>query len=131
YRGSSILLDGLLANVVGIDFAVQRAHGRLQFLSGEDSRAVLARALDEGGVIVTESFAHRHRVRAGGLLRLPTPAGPAAVRIEGVFYDYSSDAGAVLMDRALYARLWRDDRTESLALYLEPGADGDSVRAAF
>src|ERR1051326_3814491 len=35
------------------------------------------------------------------------------------------------MDRALYARLWRDDRTESLALYLEPGVASDPVRAAF
>src|ERR1044071_1878423 len=34
YRGSSIVLQGLLANVVGIDFAVQRAYGRLQFVGG-------------------------------------------------------------------------------------------------
>jgi putative ABC transport system permease protein len=131
YRASSCVLDGLLTNVVGIEFAVQRAHGRLQFVGGEDARTVLARALAEGGVIVTESFAHRHRVRTGEPLALPTPAGRILLPVEGVFYDYSSDAGAVLMDRALYTRLWRDDRTESLALYLEPGARGDSVRAAF
>jgi putative ABC transport system permease protein len=70
-------------------------------------------------------------VRTGDRIVLPTPAGPVRVKVEGVFYDYSSDAGAVLMDRALYARLWRDDRTESLALYLDPGVRSDSVRAAF
>ncbi len=128
YRATAITLDGLLANAVGIDFAVQRAYGRLQFVNGEDARVVLARALERGGVIVTESFAHRHRVAAGQSLVLPTPLGGVRVQVEGVFYDYSSDAGAVLMDRALYARLWRDERTESLALYLEPGAQGDSVR---
>jgi putative ABC transport system permease protein len=53
------------------------------------------------------------------------------VRIEGVFYDYSVDAGAVLMDRSLYAHLFHDDRTESLALYLEPGASVPEVRARF
>ena len=131
YRASTITLDGLLANVVGIEFEVQRAYGRLQFVNGEDARTVLARALSDGGVIVTESFAHRHRVRAGGWLVLPTPAGAERVHVEGVFYDYSTDAGAVLMDRALYARLWRDDRTESMALYLHAGARTDSVRAAF
>jgi putative ABC transport system permease protein len=131
YRATSITLDGLLATAVGIDFEVQRAHGRLQFVNGEDARTVLARALRAGGVIVTESFAHRHRVRAGGTLVLPAPAGEVRVPVEGVFYDYSSDAGAVLMDRALYARLWRDERTESLALYLTPGADADQVRTAF
>ena len=131
YRASSIVLDSLLANVVGIEFAVQRAFGRLQFLGGDDSRRVLGRALAEHGVIVTESFAHRHHVRVGQMLGLPTPAGFARARVEGVFYDYSSDAGAVLMDRACYARLWGDDRTESLALYLTRGAREDSVRAAF
>jgi putative ABC transport system permease protein len=131
YRGSSIVLQGLLANVVGIDFAVQRAYGRLQFVGGATAADVLARALAEDGVIVTESFAHRHRVRAGEWIVLPAPAGPVRVHVEGVFYDYSTDAGAVLMDRALYARLWRDDRTESLALYLEPGVASDPVRAAF
>lgn len=131
YRASSIVLDGLLASVVGIEFEVQRTHGRLQFVGGEDASTVLGRALAGGGVIVTESFAHRHRVRAGERVLLPTPSGSAEVRVEGVFYDYSTDAGAVLMDRSLYARLWRDDRTESMALYLNPGASGDSVRAAF
>jgi putative ABC transport system permease protein len=131
YRATTITLDGLLANAVGIDFAVQRVYGRLQFVNGEDARIVLGRALASGGVIVTESFAHRHRVAVGQSLNLPTPDGSTAVRVEGVFYDYSSDAGAVLMDRALYARLWRDDRTESLALYLLPGVTSDSVRAAF
>ena len=130
YRGTSLTMDGLLAMAIGIDFQVQRDHGRLQFVGGEDARIVLDRALREGGVIVTESFAHRHRVKPGGTLLLPTPAGAVPVPVEGVFYDYSSDAGAVLLDRALYARLWRDERTESLALYLEPGTDADRVRTA-
>src|SRR5262249_49177250 len=103
YRGSSIVLDGLLANVVGIEFAVQRDFGRLQFVDGADAKRVLARALAEHGVLVTESFAHRHRVRAGETLVLPTRAGQVRMPIAGVFYDYSTDAGAVLMDAALYA----------------------------
>ena len=131
YRGSPITLDGLRTMVIGIDFTVQREHGRLQFVNGEDARVVLARALRDGGVVVTESFSHRHRVTTGGSVVLPTPEGAVRVRVEGVFYDYSSDAGAVMLDRALYARLWRDDRTESLALYLKPGTDSDRVRTAF
>jgi putative ABC transport system permease protein len=130
YRGAALTLDGQPAQVVGIEFAVQREHGRLQFVNGEDARRVLQRALDRGGVIVTESFAHRRRVRAGERIVLPATAGPVALTVEGVFYDYSTDAGAVLMDRALYSKLWNDDRTESLALYLVPGASRDTVREA-
>ena len=131
YRGSRVTLDGKLAQIVGIEFAVQRTYGQLAFVGGANARDVLERAVRNGGVIVTESFAHRHHVRAGDRVRLPAAQGPVELAVEGVFYDYSTDAGAVLMDRALYARLWRDDRTESLALYLDPGASVQGVREAF
>lgn len=131
YRATMLTYHDARVAAVGVDFDVQRRFGRLRFLNGEDSRDVLARALTSGGVIVTESFAHHHRVHAGERITLPTPTGAAEVVVEGVFYDYSTDAGAVLLDRATYARLWGDDRTESLAIYLEPGASADSVRAAF
>ncbi|HVP14000.1 MAG TPA: FtsX-like permease family protein, partial [Terriglobales bacterium] len=114
--------------VAGVDFDVESRHGHLEFLRGESS-AILARARAEGGVVVTESFAHHHRVAAGDTIALVAPAGTARLRIEGVFYDYTTDAGAVLMDRSLYERLWRERRTESLALTLRPGASPDSVRA--
>jgi len=131
YRASSLTLSGRLAQVVGIEFEVQRRFGRLQFVGGEDASSVLGRALSAGGVVVTESFSQHFQKRAGDMLALPCAQGVVPVRIEGVFYDYSVDAGAVLMDRARYAQLFHDDRTESLALYLEPGASVADTRAAF
>jgi putative ABC transport system permease protein len=82
-------------------------------------------------VIVTESFAHAHRVRPGDRIVLPVPGGSAPARVAGVFYDYSTEGGAVLMDGAEFARRWRTDRVESLALYVVPGADVEAVRRAF
>jgi putative ABC transport system permease protein len=82
-------------------------------------------------VIVTESFAFRNGVKAGGRVRLETPAGAVSLPVEGVFYDYSTDAGAILMDYRLFGRLWKDARAESLALYLEPGASAEQVRQRF
>jgi len=131
YRATPITYRERIAMAVGIDFDVHRRFGSLRFVGGGRSADVLGRALERGGVVVTESFAHRHRVRAGDTLELAAPAGPQRLRVEGVFYDYSSDVGAVLMDRGLFARLWRVERSESVALYLTPGASADSVRAAF
>ncbi len=131
YRGAPMIVDDRLAFAIGVDFEVQAVHGRLQYLGGASHADVMRRCLERGEVIVTESFAHKHRLARGDTLRLPAPAGAAEVVIAGVFFDYSTDAGAVLMDRRLFARLWQDPRTESLALYLEPGADAASVRRAF
>jgi putative ABC transport system permease protein len=131
YRATPITYGGELATAVGIDFRVQRDHGHLVFTDGRDPRAVLGRALAGRGVIVTESFAHAHRVRAGDLIVLPAEGGASEARVEGVFYDYSTEGGAVLMDGADFARRWRTDRVESLALYLAPGTDVEAVRRAF
>jgi putative ABC transport system permease protein len=129
YRSTRFLYRGRIAFTVGIDFAVQRDRGHLTFLEG-DTKAVFDRALRNGEVIVTESFAHHHHVAAGDSIDLDTTSGRSRRRIAGVFLDYSVEAGAVLMDRRLYAQLWQDDRTESFALYLKPGADAAAVREA-
>lgn len=129
YRATPLRFRDRQVTLVGVDFGVQRRHGGLAFVDEPDGSAVLARALVNGEAIVTESFAHRFRVGTGDTLRLPAPAGVAALRIAGVFYDYTTDAGAVLVDRSLYARRWRDERTESLALYVAPGADAARVRS--
>jgi putative ABC transport system permease protein len=127
YRGARIVHGGRPAFVAGVDFAVQREFGRLALARGE-TRDALGWARARGAAIVSESFAHHHRLDVGDTVALATAVGVARLRVAGVFYDYSTDAGVVLLDRALYARLWRDDRTESLALYLDRAADAGEVR---
>jgi putative ABC transport system permease protein len=129
YRSIQISYGDRLAYLIGIDFAVQRDHGQMQFLQGR-SAEIFDHALKQEQVIVTESFAFRHRVGVGDSVELDTPTGKVRLPIAGVFYDYATDAGAILIDHHLYARLWRDDRTENLAIYTTPGADVDEVRSA-
>jgi putative ABC transport system permease protein len=128
FRGQRMVVDGALTMVAGIDFAVQARIGALRLTDGRRVSPVLDAALREGGAIVSESFAHRHRVRTGASIAVPTPEGLVRLPVKGVFYDYTTDAGIVFVDRARFARLWHDRRTESLALYLAPGADPDRVR---
>jgi putative ABC transport system permease protein len=42
--------------------------------------------------------------------------------------DYSSDQGAVQMDRIVYEKLWKDSRVQSVALFLMPGTSVEEVR---
>ncbi|MEO5617897.1 MAG: FtsX-like permease family protein, partial [Candidatus Eisenbacteria bacterium] len=127
YRGARIVHGDRTAFAAGVDFDVQSRFGRLQFERGE-AGDILARAGARGGVIVTESFARHHRVAAGDTIALAIPRGLERLRVEGVFYDYSTDAGGILMDASLYAKLWEGDRVESLALYLAPGMRWEEAR---
>jgi putative ABC transport system permease protein len=76
----------------------------------------------EGGVLVSESFSHRHGVEAGDALNLITGEGPRRFPVAGVYYDYGSDRGTVLMERAVYERFWSDRHISALGLYLREGA---------
>jgi putative ABC transport system permease protein len=48
-------------------------------------------------------------------------------RVLGVFRDYGSDQGAVIVARTLYDRWFEDSGVTSLALFLEDGADSEAV----
>jgi putative ABC transport system permease protein len=81
-------------------------------------------------VIVSEPFANRHRAGAGGTVRLRTDRGDRDFRIAGVFYDYGSSAGVVVMSRRTYERLWDDRLVTGVAIEAAPGVDQGSLVAA-
>jgi len=80
-------------------------------------------------VIVTESFAHRHGTREGDVLSIRTPSGVAGLRVAGVYYDYTSDRGLIMIDRSVFDRWWHDAGVNSVAVYLRSGADAGAVAA--
>jgi putative ABC transport system permease protein len=85
---------------------------------------------DGDAVIVSEPYANRHHARAGGTVRLRTDHGPRDFRVAGVFYDYGSSAGVVIMHRRTYDAAWNDRRISSLALEAAPGVEVDALIAA-
>ncbi|MEE9276006.1 MAG: FtsX-like permease family protein [bacterium] len=115
--------------VAGGDFRVAAARSGLLFREGE-SAEILRRAREAGEAIVTETFSLRFGVVEGDVVRLPAPGaegGEVSLRVAGVYYDYTTNGGLLVVDEALFRRLWRDDRLSSAALYLAPGADRDRV----
>ncbi|CBE70128.1 conserved membrane protein of unknown function [Candidatus Methylomirabilis oxygeniifera] len=116
--------DGLLA---AGDFEVLARYGRLLFRKGE-SAAVLQHARTDGGVIISESLALSRGLTEGNRLPLVLPSGRVELPIVGVFYDYSTDGGKVVMDRGLWARMGGEYGADILAIYLQPGADEAAVR---
>ncbi|HEY7214024.1 MAG TPA: ABC transporter permease, partial [Thermoanaerobaculia bacterium] len=78
-----------------------------------------------GAVLVSEPFAYRTGTRRGGTVRLRTARGDRAFPVAGVYYDYVSDRGIVLMSRATYLRDWNDPSLSGFSLDLAPGADPD------
>ena len=81
-------------------------------------------------VIVSEPYANRHGTRAGALVRLRTDRGEREFPVTGVFYDYGSSAGVVVMSRRTYDRFWDDRKISGLAIEVAPGVDASALMAA-
>jgi putative ABC transport system permease protein len=86
--------------------------------------------LNAGAVAVTEPFANKHHVGEGSTLQLLTDQGVQNFPVVGVYYDYSSDQGSILMSLDVYRKLWNDDAISGYSVYVAPGYDANQVEDA-
>jgi len=127
YRDVQVDVGSQPTALVSRDLRLHAERGRYLMVN-DNWASVLRRAAETGGVVVSEVLANRLGLERGGTVTITTPAGPYTAPIEGVFYDYATDGGKMVMERTLYRRLWNDDRITVFALYLSPGADESRVK---
>jgi len=97
-------------------------------LLGGDAPAVW-QAFQSGAIIISQPLSFRLKLHTGDLLELATDNGPQRFRIAGIYRDYGSSRGNVLIERSSYRRWWRDDALSSLALYVADSAKVAAVEA--
>jgi putative ABC transport system permease protein len=127
YRDVHVEAEGQSVILVSRDLRLHAQRSRYLVIHG-DSTAVLWRAAETGGVLLSEVLANRLGLREGSKVSITTPEGPVTLSVEGVFYDYATDGGKMVMDRIWYERRWHDDRVTVFPLYLAPGVDAEQVR---
>ncbi|NDJ74995.1 MAG: ABC transporter permease, partial [Chloroflexi bacterium] len=85
-------------------------------------------ALAAGDVIVSEPFAFRRDItRDNNTITLLTDRGPQPFTVAGVYYDYTTDQGAVFMHHATYRAFYDDPFVSAIALDVEPGVEVDAM----
>jgi putative ABC transport system permease protein len=77
--------------------------------------------LESGGVLVSQPFAYRHKIasRPGQKLELQTQQGKQTFQILGIYHDYLTGPGSVMMADTVYRRYWNDPLIDSLAVLVE------------
>ncbi|MGF1571662.1 MAG: FtsX-like permease family protein [Sumerlaeia bacterium] len=113
------------AKISGIDYNTDRWG---QTLKEVQSVEALTTALQQNNVLVSEAFARRHQLTIGREIYLPTQTGNEQVTIAGIYTDYSSPQGYVLLSRNHFERLYGDSDFESMSIHLVEGADETLVR---
>ncbi|TAJ22430.1 MAG: FtsX-like permease family protein [Nitrospirae bacterium] len=127
YRQLKVDIQGRPVALVSRDLRLHAARSRYLFVQGE-SGEILGQAVSGGGVIVSEVLARTLGVRSGERLALMTSSGAQHVPVMGVFYDYATDGGKIVMDRSLYRRFWQDDTATVFAVYAVSKAQVGEVR---
>ncbi|HEV3076249.1 MAG TPA: ABC transporter permease, partial [Thermoanaerobaculia bacterium] len=98
-----------------------------------DTGDVWQRVAEGGEAMVSEPFSRRWGLHRGDLVRLPTAVGERAFRVAGVFDDFTSDLGLVLISRRTYLRYWHDPLLSGFAIDLArpaPGAAAEQAEAS-
>ncbi|MDR3704253.1 MAG: ABC transporter permease, partial [Candidatus Sulfopaludibacter sp.] len=107
---------------------VVRRYGRLRFLRGENRDAILRSLPGQDRAIVTEPFATKFSVKAGDRLAIPLGDRTVTFTVAGIYYDYSSSQGLLIVDRSTLLRYLPAQPVTNIAVYLAPGADAEAVQ---
>jgi putative ABC transport system permease protein len=129
FREYEVGYQGLPA-VLGVgDTVGPHPLGKVEFFSGRSTEAVNEELRAGDNVMISEPFANKHRLRTGDYVTLPLGNAQVRFRIIDVFYDYGSEKGFMIIDRSRALRYLHDPAISNMAIYVEPGASLEDVRA--
>jgi len=123
FRGERIALTVASDGLVGADRI------RPDWYEEGDPAAAREAIVAGRGVAISASLATRMDVHAGTPIDLDTPTGRLTRPIVGVFRDYMSERGSIIMARGLYQQFWPDRTVNRFLVSLAPGATEAEVRA--
>jgi putative ABC transport system permease protein len=122
YRELRVRLNGQLVKLVSARLGVTRDIERLAFSQG-DSRAAFDSAIQNGAVLVSEPFFRRFHLGLGDTINLATATGRRDFKIGGVYVDYTTEGGVILVDWQTYRKYWQDDQINGIGVYIDKGSD--------
>lgn len=130
FRGRDMLYRDSIVTVGGGDFEAVLELDSPPMVDPPSTGRAMRDALARRGVMVSESFAIKFGKRVGDVVDLPTTEGTMRFPITGIYRDYSNDRGVIVMDRRMYAEIFKDDTINTVAIFLKKGVDPDTARAA-
>lgn len=113
--------------LLALDLTKHLNTARFRFVEGDKDQA-LARVEKNEAVLLTQNLVLRHKIKDTSSITLNTPRGKMEFAVAGVVMDYTSEHGAVIMNRGLLTDVFQDRLVDTFQIYLEPGAEIEKVR---
>lgn len=117
YRNVLVQYQGKPATIAAVSAEVLQKYTHFGWLKGGNENW---EPVKRGEVIISESFARNFKVSTGGTITLSGLHGPVQYRVAAVFYDYTTEHGLIMMDRATYIAAFGDRTLNSVGLFIDP-----------
>ena len=117
--GAADVLAALGVNI-DCDMDIVRRYGRLRFLPGEDRDAILRSLPRQDRAIASEPFANKHHLHAGDRVTVPLGERIVTLTIAGIYYEYSSSQGYLLLDRGTLLKYLPGQPATNAAIMCRP-----------
>ena len=127
FRAYTIRYDGLPVTLAAGDVKAQMRYGRTSLKAGNQQDAIDGMLKGEA-VIVSEPFSEKHHVQVGDRLTIPLGTAKPTFRIAGIFLDYSSENGYIILDHSIVKKYLPADEPSNLAIYVNDTADRVKLR---
>ncbi len=127
FRAYSIRYNGLAVTLAAGDVQAQMRYGRTALKSGNQQDALRGMLAGEA-VIVSEPFSEKHGVRVGDHITVPLGTEKPSFRIAGIFRDFSSENGYIILDHSIVKKYLPADEPSNLAIYVAEGIDRKKLR---
>jgi len=128
FYGVEFHYHGERATLGAGDLEIVRCYGRMRFLPGQDRESILRSLPAHDRAIVSEPFANKHGIHAGDTLTVPMGDANIPLEVAGVYYEYSSSQGYVIVDRSTMSRYLPQQPVTNAAVYAVPGANIDRIQ---
>ncbi len=78
-------------------------------------------------VVISDNFTLMHGIKPGDTIVLPGPNGPVSLLVADSMIDYSWSRGSLMIDRAVYAKLFRDERVDVAHVFMNDPNDAVAI----
>ncbi len=130
FRVYPITYEGLPASLGGGESSKAESNATTLFLPGEDRDSILRKLPTGDYAVVSEPFANKHNIHPGSRIALPLGLTTRSFEVLGIYYDYSTERGFVILDRHTLLKYLPDPASSNMAVFLKPGVNETDVRGA-
>ena len=115
FRENMIPVDGRMMHLVASTLA-KRNFDSFDLKSGDPDEVFQAFKSNEG-LLVSEPYAFHNDVDIGSVITIPTDRGERQFTVAGIYYDYGSDIGLVIISFDVYRQYWDNHRISGISVY--------------